>query len=131
MSPFRLPCLEVRNTPDRGRGVFTTTKIRFGTVLERAPVLLMPADEVLDTSPTLRRYVFDWRETAGDDVVGIALGFGSLYNHDWPANAAWRTVAPDLLEIIAHRDIQADCEITINYCGEPDDPEPPDFVRSQ
>ena len=62
-----------------------------------------------------------------EDVVAVALGYASLYNHDWPANARWGRIAPDLMEITAHRDIPAGAEITINYHGEPDDPSPVTF----
>jgi SET domain-containing protein len=122
--------VEIRRSPQRGRGIFACTDIAAGTLIERCPVLIVPASQVLDhhPPPVLSDYVFDWRDVAGDASVAIALGYGSLYNHDWPANAKWEPVAPDLLEIIAHRDIPAGREVTINYHGEPDDPEPARFI---
>ena len=138
------PLIEVRRATNRGRGgrgVFARKNIPRGTLIERMPVLLMPATHVYEEMPdgrvrcpALTWYVFDWRfddapktKFGPDDYVGLALGYGSLYNHAWPANARWERVAPDLLEIAAHRDISAGDEITINYHGEPDDPEPVDF----
>ncbi len=136
--------IEVRRVEDRGRGgrgVFARHDIPSGTLIERAPVLLVPASHVYETMPdgrvrcpSLTWYVFDWRfddapkhKFGSNDHIALALGYGSLYNHDWPANARWQRVVPDLLEVTAHRDIPAGREITINYNGEPDDPEPMDF----
>lgn len=73
-------------------------------------------------------YVFDWRAIR-EAHVGLALGYGSLYNHRIFANATWTRVAPDLLDIHAHRDIAAGEEITINYHGTPGDPEPAAFEQ--
>ena len=125
---YRSLLIEVRRTADRGRGVFATDFIPHGALIERAPVIVVPAEEVLrDRATTLMRYVFDWREAAGRDAVAVGLGLASIYNHDWPANADWRASGEDFIEIVAHRDIPADREITINYRGDPDDPEPIDF----
>ena len=120
--------IEVRRVADRGRGgrgVFARRDIPHGTLIERAPVLLIPAAEVLDG--LLSWYAFDWRDVNGREEVAVALGYASLYNHDWPANAAWQRVAPDRIDITAHRDIPAGAEIFINYHGEPDDPSPVNF----
>lgn len=131
------PLIEARRVSNRGRGgrgVFARSFIPYGTLIERAPVLLVPDAQIFGEggdytpSPFLTWYVFDWRATTPGEYVGIGLGYASLYNHGWPANARWERIAPDLLEIIAHRDIPAGGEITINYHGEPDDPEPPAFA---
>ena len=128
--------VEIRRTKDRGRGVFATTFIPHGTLIERLPVLLVPREQVYGSfghgsvrCPALTWYAFDYAAVAGEDVVAVALGYGSIYNHDWPANARWERVAPDLMEIIAHRDIPIGREVTINYNGEPDDPEPLVFQK--
>ena len=123
------PLIEVRRAAGRGRGgrgVFARVDIAHGTLVERAPVLLVPAAEMHDDA-LLSWYDFDWRNVNGRDEVAVALGCASLYNHGWPANATWEQIAPDLIEITAHRDIPAGGEIFINYHGEPDDPEPFNF----
>jgi hypothetical protein len=119
--------LDIRQTGHRGRGVFATQTFRPGDLIERCPVLVLAADALDDE--TLRRYVFDWRDITGGEHVGLALGYGSLYNHGWLANARWEPIAPATLKIVAHRPIRIGDEITINYHGEPDDPEPIDFSR--
>ena len=124
------PLIEVRRASHRGRGgrgVFARVDIAYGTLIERAPILLVPADEIVRVGGLLSWYAFDWRDVNGREEVAVALGFASLYNHAWPANAAWDRVAPDLIQITAHRDIPAGGEIFINYHGEPDDPSPVNF----
>ena len=125
------PLIEVRRVPGRGRGgrgVFARVDIPHGTLVERAPVLLVPSIDVVDGGGLLSWYAFDWRDVNSRDEVALALGFASLYNHNWLANARWERVAPDLIEITAHRDIPAGREIFINYHGEPGDPDPVNFL---
>ncbi len=128
--------LEVRRIDHAGlggRGVFATVPFAKGLLIERCPVLVLPANEIFaaDGAPATRltSYVFDWRDIAGGEFVGLALGFGSLYNHRILANATWTAVSPDLLEIHAARDIAAGDEVSINYNGEPGDAEPAPFER--
>ena len=127
------PLIELRRVTGRGRGgrgVFARVDIPYGTLIEHAPVLLVPAAEVVGIGGVLSWYAFDWRGVNGREEVAVALGYASLYNHAWPANAAWERVAPDLIDITAHRDIPAGREILINYHGEPDDPSPVNFPAS-
>lgn len=129
--------IEIRRVDNRGRGgrgVFARRDIPAGTLIERAPVLVLRADQIFPTdgsvgaAPQLTWYVFDWRAEADDeDYVAVALGYGSLYNHRILANARWERVGADLIEFTAHRDIPAGREVTINYHGEPGDAEPVGF----
>jgi SET domain-containing protein len=111
--------IELRRTANKGRGVFARTFIPEGTVIERAPVLVIPAMEI-DENPydtILTRYVYQW----GRDSVALVLGYGSLYNHSYRPNAYYRDRRPRVKEYIALRDIQSGEEITINYNGSPKD----------
>ena len=128
--------VEVRRATDRGRGgrgVYARVDIAKGTLIERAPVLLVPSAQVFyrkserDPPPRLTWYVFDWTGVCKRDYVAVALGYGSLYNHRIRCNAEWDPVPPDLIEFRAHRDIAAGEEVTINYHGEPGDAEPVKF----
>ncbi len=111
--------IEVRRTGQKGRGVFARVSISEGTVIERAPVIVIPAIEI-DENPydtVLTRYCFQW----GRDSVALVLGYGSLYNHSYRPNAYYRDRRPRVKEYIALRDIQPGEEITINYNGSPED----------
>lgn len=113
--------IEVRWTPNKGRGVFAREFIPAGTVFERVPVLVMPAHEVLTEEETvLSHYVFEW----GKDTVALALGFGSLYNHSYSPNARYDDAGRMMKYYTAVKDIQPGEEITINYNGSEDATEP-------
>lgn len=108
--------IELRNVPGKGRAVFATQDISEGDEIERVPVLVMPANDALhdDISDLLAHYVFEWEE----GTVGLALGFGSMYNHSYTANARYDDVGKQTKLYTAVRDIAAGEEITINYNGE-------------
>jgi SET domain-containing protein len=113
------PAIEVRRMGSKGRGVFARELIRKGSVIERAPVIVIPAVEI-DENPydtVLTRYCFQW----GRKSVALVLGFGSLYNHSYRPNAYYRDLRSRVKEFIALRDIKPDEEITINYNGSPHD----------
>src|SRR4051794_2666299 len=77
--------IEVKRTRGKGRGVFASSPIRKGELIERVPVLVLTIDEYYDgiCTTTLAHYCFNWRE----GTVALALGYGSLYNHSYRPNA--------------------------------------------
>lgn len=117
--------IEVKRTPGKGRGVFARQFIPKGSVVERAPVLVIPEAEVLEApgDPLLLNYVFEW----GKGTVALALGFGSLYNHSYSPNARYDDEGQQTKVYTALRDIRAGEEITINYNGHEDDTTPVGF----
>lgn len=48
-------------------------------------MILLPGITDEDQLSGMRKYVFQWQEAG--DVLAIALGYGSLYNHDPNPNA--------------------------------------------
>jgi hypothetical protein len=77
--------IEVRRADNRGRGgrgVFAIRDIPQGTILERAPVLLIPKAQVFGSSPEAKNaariswYVFDWTGLKRN-YVALVLGYGS------------------------------------------------------
>ncbi|MBX2940532.1 MAG: SET domain-containing protein-lysine N-methyltransferase, partial [Ferruginibacter sp.] len=61
---MQIETLFIAPTHQKGRGVFTTTPISAGTVVEWAPVIVMPAADRLHLDKTLLHdYIFEW----GDD----------------------------------------------------------------
>jgi hypothetical protein len=100
----------------RSRAVFAAEPIAAGTVVETCPVIRVPKGE-LDPGQTctLSDYVFVGRaDPAFGDVLLIALGFGSLYNHSDTPNARF-VVWDDAVVITAVRDIAAGEEVTFDY----------------
>jgi SET domain-containing protein len=110
--------IEVRRSGKKGRGVFARQFIRKGTVIERAPIILLPVGEVFTRGApkmVLADYVFKW----GKDMVAVALGYGSLYNHSYQPNASYDSAGWRTQVFRAIRDIEAGEEITVNYNGAP------------
>lgn len=116
--------IEVRQTKSKGRGVFARTLIPAGTVFERVPLLVIPANEILHTEidTTLLGYIFEYKKH-----VAVALGYGSLYNHSYNPNARYDDVGRQMKEFRALRDILPGEEITINYNGAEDILDPVEF----
>lgn len=110
----RLPFLYIMDTPEKGRAVFTAQDIPEGSVIEICPVIVLNTKDTQAIHQTkLHDYYFYWG-TAGD--CAIALGFGSIYNHDSQANADYEMLLDeDYMRIIAIKDINAGSEICINY----------------
>ena len=106
------------NTEGKGRGVFAQTPFIKGEIIERAPVIVIPKEQVEFIDKTvLFNYYYSWSE----GQIAIALGFGSLYNHSYHPNCFYvRKIEDKIIEYIAHRDIEVGEEITTNYNGEVD-----------
>jgi len=119
--------IEVRNTKSKGRGVFARTLIPEGTVFERVPLLVMPAEDILEGehSKMLQGYIFEYKKK-----VALALGYGSLYNHSYTPNARYDDAGRQTKEFSALRDILPGEEITINYNGAEDIMDPVEFSVS-
>jgi hypothetical protein len=106
--------VEVRRVKGKGRGVFARRLIRRGEVIERTPVLMLPAGAALGD------YCFEW----GEGTWALALGYGSLYNHSYSPNARYDDLNSRTKVFTALRDIDAGEEITVNYNGDPEDRSP-------
>jgi SET domain-containing protein len=104
----------------KGRGVFSNIDINKGDVIEFCPVLIIPpSEEKTMKESVLYDYYFLWGED--QKTMALALGFGSLYNHDYSPNAVYETFFEDqILKIVAVRNIKAHEEITISYNQDPD-----------
>ncbi len=130
----RLPCIFFAPSPLSGRGVFTSEPIPAGALIEICPVIVLPEEELPIIHKThLHDYYFFWGED--EKQCAIALGFGSLYNHAYQANAEYIVdLDENTLDIYAVRNISKGEEITLNYNGLPDDETPvwfddPDYQR--
>lgn len=101
--------------PGKGRGVVALRPIGAGELIERAPVIAVPAKDVPAlTSTALGRYYFEWGPN--DDHAAVALGYGSLYNHSYEPNVAFEFREDEhVIEFVALRDIDAGDELTVNY----------------
>lgn len=112
----------VGNTALKGRGVFAQKSLVKGELIERSPVIVIPAEqrEFLDKT-ALELYYFAWEK----DAAAIGLGLTSIYNHSYHPNALYvKKFDERVLEIFVWRDIVAGEEITVNYNENPEDQTP-------
>ena len=111
--------------PLAGEGAHAAVDVPAGTVFERVPVIVLPSEEILESTDdsVLANYVFDW----GKGTVAVALGFGSIYNHSFQPNARYDDEGQQTKIFTALVDIQAGDEITVNYNGHEEDPTPVGF----
>jgi SET domain-containing protein len=111
--------VQIRDIIGKGRGVFARRSIEKGEIIERVPVIVLPAAQVPDepTRCILSGYVYAW----GRGTVALALGYGSLYNHSYEPNARYEASRGQTKIFVALRKIATGEEITVNYNGEPGD----------
>lgn len=120
----QIPGLFTTSSELGGRGVFTAHDIEKGSMIEIAPVLVIPKEQVQIIHGTvLHDYYFRW----GNDMesCAIALGYGSLYNHSFEPNLTFEMdFGNQTIDFYAFRDIAAGEELTFNYNGNEEDTRP-------
>ncbi len=113
-----LPYVFIAPTRHMGRGVFTSSAIIAGTVVEISPVIVMSKEErkLLDQT-LLHDYIFEWGENK--DQCCMALGYVPVYNHSYESNCEYEMDYDDRsISIKAVKDIAAGEELFINYNGD-------------
>jgi SET domain-containing protein len=105
--------LYVKNAADKGRGVFAANPIRKGAIVETAPVIVIPDEDIdLIDKTAIADYYFKW----GDSHFAMVLGYGSLYNFSETPTVSFEADLKNQLMIFrAIRSIQKDQELTIHY----------------
>lgn len=119
-----LPCLFIAPTREMGRGVFTSEALEADSIVEIAPVIVMPAqDRTLIDQTTLHDYIFEWGHD--QQKCCMALGYVPVYNHSYTANCEYdMDYGHDTITIKTVRPIEAGEELFINYNGTWDDDKP-------
>ena len=126
-----LPFLYIGPTAASGRGVFTDEPIEAGTVVEIAPVIVMPAADRLKLDETrLHDYIFEWGEDQGECCM--ALGYVPMYNHSYASNCDYEMdFDEETISIVTMRKIGAGEELFINYNGEWNSEKPVWFTTAE
>jgi SET domain-containing protein len=113
----------VKQISKNHRGVFASSNIKKGEIIEESPVIVIPKKDqkVLDKT-YIFNYYFDW---GNSDQPAIALGFGSLFNHSYDPNAEYKeNVKKRIMIFRSIKDIKKGEEILTNYNGESTDKSP-------
>lgn len=115
------PYLYIKETPKKGRGVFTKEKIAVNTIIEIAPVIVMlKKDRELLDKTLLHDYIFEWGKKA--EKCAMALGFIPIYNHSYASNCEYdMDFEEETITVKTVRKIEKGEELTINYNGDWDD----------
>ena len=104
-------------SPIHGRGVFAQKRIKSGTIFEECPVIKMKLQEMTVRKHMLLNY-YAFMIDEEHEYTGIALGYGSLYNHADDYNAIYYyDNDKELMIFEALQPIAMHQEITINYLG--------------
>jgi SET domain-containing protein len=118
LNPVPNDRIEIRCDAAKGRGVFARATIEAGSLIEAAPVIVVPAGQC----PTLDRtilhdYYFHWDgDPDGEGSGAVALGLVTLCNHSRrPRARVRRNLAQTTLDLVAVVRIAAGEEITIDY----------------
>ena len=116
-----LTSLFTAESPDKGRGIFTNELILANTIIEIAPVIVMPAaDRILLDKTLLHDYIFEW----GTDKTQccMALGMVPIYNHSYNSNCEYfMDYSTETIMLKTVKNIEKDEEVFINYNGDFDD----------
>lgn len=118
----------IKQSPLHGLGIFACQSFKPGVVIETSPVILMEQQDKDFLQTTM---LFSYYFVVGDKNFPVALGLGysSLYNHAYQANATYSiSVKNACIKIKACKNIKPGEEITINYNGNPNDTSPVYFA---
>ena len=115
---FLLDGIYCSNTKKMGRGVFTKGRLKAGTLIELAPVVVMSRDDRRHLDLTLLHdYIFEWGGIK--DQCAMALGLVPLYNHSYQANCEYEMYyAKEVIAVKTVVNIRAGAELFINYNGD-------------
>lgn len=110
--------VEIKSTTNKGRGVFATKNFSSGEIIERCPIVLLSSEDTKYYEQTiLHNYLYEWRDDSDDSYTPNAT-----YVRDFDSNEmVYQAIAP----------VAAGEEITINYNGEPDNPDHIDWFKVQ
>ena len=113
-----LSCLFMAESPAKGRGMFTNELILADTIIEIAPVIVMPAaDRILLDKTLLHDYIFEWG--TNKTQCCMALGFVPIYNHSYNSNCEYfMDYSTNTIMLKTVKNIEVGEEVFINYNGD-------------
>lgn len=109
------PFLIIRESANKGRGVYALNGIEANTFIEISPVIVLSEKDTAIIHQThLHDYYFIWGEDQKHSA--IALGYISLYNHSAEANCRHECdFEQNTISIYTNRAIEAGEELSIDY----------------
>lgn len=115
MALFHSNKIEVKDSPIHGRGIFATSDINAGEVLEECHFFTLSHTHTSANDGSLYQMVFCW-PMGNKECHAVVLGCGSIYNHADDNNATWETDEYHrLYRFYATQHIKSGQEILLNY----------------
>lgn len=107
----------VKNNKKYGRHILSTKNIKRGTLIEVSDLIIIRSNKEagLVYKTILNSYVFAY----GNFGLAIALGIGSLFNHDPEPNVRY-VIKKDKMHYYTTRDVKAGEQLFIDYGYEPE-----------
>nr|QFG74066.1 MAG: SET domain protein [Megaviridae environmental sample] len=99
----------LKNSSNRGTGVFATRDFKIGDIVEKCPIIKIPNGMTKNTD--LHDYVFSGR----DGATNVVLGYAMMYNHSNTPNVSYRELDDGSFTFTATREIKRNEEIFDNY----------------
>jgi SET domain-containing protein len=107
--------IEVKDSPIHGRGVFATSDIQAGEVLEECHFFILSHTHTAVNDGCLYSMIFCW-PMGNKECHAVVLGYGTIYNHADDNNATWETDRElRLYRFYATKEIKSGQEILTNY----------------
>ncbi len=116
--PISNHLVEIRPSPERGRGLFAREAIAPGTLIEAAPIIILPSPQCSALDRTvIYDYYFHWDgDPDGEGRGALGLGLLTLCNHSSrPRARVDRNHARQTLDLVATAPIRPGEEVTIDY----------------
>lgn len=110
--------LEVNQSPGKGWGVFATSPIYKGEIIEECPILEIPRKVYQCVPDLFIDYVFS--SLTQNEIPVLPFGFGCIYNHSNTPNARW-SLHPEndkIFRFTAIQNIKPGEEVCTYYAGE-------------
>jgi SET domain-containing protein len=107
---------------EMGLGVFATTDIKEGELVERCPMIQMAWKSNYLKDPQIFNYLYSNSNCPCDDckkhgnAMYMVLGYGMLYNHKDEPNTKWEFNFKNLIgDVVATKPIKKGQEIFVSY----------------
>ena len=110
---YRSNKIYVDDSNIHGRGVFASSMIKKGEIIEECHFIKIPTDNY---PQIIKDHLFSWPKGNSEDLA-ICLGYGSIFNHsDNSFNADWETdTVKNKIIFFATKNIHEGEEIFTNY----------------
>jgi uncharacterized protein len=122
-TPLRQQDVIIKPCGAKGKGLFANRDIGRGTIIDIAPVIVIPGDQYEDVENTiLGNYLFNWNDEVS---AGMCMSHCEFINHSYNPNTVYvRDFDGQVIIFRAIHDIKNGEEITTNYNGKVDDTTP-------